>query len=127
MKLIQGSGLRLRTEDFSWHLVGAEAGPRIDFVLTNDSGAVRGRVERGKPIAVNGSALAGATGMFAWKVGESDRAAAASVTANGENLLVIDWPDELDDAPSGTEVSLTLTTHAADGSPLTATATFRLA
>ncbi len=122
VRLYKGNGFKLRTEDFAWHLVGSENFPRVDFVLANDEGAVRGEIRRHSSIAINGDNLAEATCALSWKDGEEVRTAAATISARGANLLVIDWPAEFSGIADGTEVTFTVA-KTADGKEYAVNAT----
>ena len=122
IRLVKGTLFKLRTEDFSWHLVGSENFPRVDFVLANDEGAVRGEIRRHSSIAINGDNLAEATCTLSWKFGEEVRTAAATISARGANLLVIDCPAEFSGIADGTEVTFTVA-KTADGKEYAVNAT----
>ena len=111
---------RVSLADFSWTNT-KESGdaPHIEFVMSDAAGAVRGELRRGQPVSVNGTHLAlggGGRAVFAW-AGEGGEAASAEATvlSDGESLVKLDWPDALDDAAAGTEVSVTLTIPGGDG------------
>ena len=125
IRLFKGSLFKLKTNDFSWHLVGSENFPRIDFVLSNDEGAVRGEICRDKPVAINGENLAEASCRVSWNLGDEVRTATATITASGQNLLVADLPEELSGLEHGTEVTFTVT-KTSDGKDYAASATAKI-
>ena len=91
------------------------AKPRIDFLISDVAGAVRGELKKNAVIAVNGTNLtmrAGDTAQIAWTEGEGEEAEehtlSVTPTTNGENLLKFAWPEVLSELDAGTPITFSL-------------------
>lgn len=103
---------KVPADTFEWeNVTDTGAKPRIDFILSDIAGAVRGQIKKGQVIAVNGTNLtmgAGDTATIAWMEEETEHTLTVTPTTNGENLLKFSWPEVLSELDADTPVTLTL-------------------
>ena len=110
IRLVKGTKFSLAMRDFSFTNVADDKTPNVEFLISASTGAVRGKLIKGQAILVNGSTFGDdAEHVSAKIVFDEGTEVEATVTSCGENLVTVAWPAALDDVPSGTSISLTVT------------------
>ena len=108
--------LKVGIDDF--HLVkegddGASI-PKLDFVLSDAAGVVRGEIKKGSPINANGrnfgTVAADVKIRFAWTPDGASEPSHVDLTPStiNENLLKAAWSSAMNDIPVGAEVTVTV-------------------
>ena len=98
VRLYKGAEFKLALEDFSFTFDGAGDAVKVDFLLSDADGAVRGELVENAPLKLNGRNLyaAGDTDrvLFA-EVGGAAEVEVSAFTAQGADLLAFAWPSGL--------------------------------
>ena len=98
VRLYKGAEFKLALDDFSFTFDGAGDAVKVDFLLSDADGAVRGELVENAPLKLNGRNLyaAGDTDrvLFA-EVGGAAEVEVAAFTAQGADLLAFAWPSGL--------------------------------
>ena len=98
VRLCKGAEFKLALDDFSFTFDGAGDAVKVDFLLSDADGAVRGELVENAPLKLNGRNLyaAGDTDrvLFA-EVGGAAEVEVAAFTAQGADLLAFAWPSGL--------------------------------
>ena len=98
VRLYKGAEFKLALEDFSFTFDGAGDAVKVDFLLSDADGAVRGELVENAPVKLNGRNLyaAGDTDRVVFaEVGGAAEVEAAAFTAQGADLLAFAWPSGL--------------------------------
>ena len=98
VRLYKGAEFKLALDDFSFTFDGAGDAVKVDFLLSDADGAVRGELVENAPVKLNGRNLyaAGDTDRVVFaEVGGAAEVEVAAFTAQGADLLAFAWPSGL--------------------------------
>ena len=98
VRLYKGAEFKLALDDFSFTFDGAGDAVKVDFLLSDADGAVRGELVENAPLKLNGRNLyaAGDTDRVVFaEVGGAAEVEVAAFTAQGADLLAFAWPSGL--------------------------------